>query len=406
MRVLFVSPYVPSAVRVRPYQWIRALARLGHRVHLVALRPPEDRWAPLDALNGACESVDTFDISRARTLINGIEAVFSDEPFQLAYSRHRQAIAHIGALARSGRYDIVHIEHLRGCVLAQDVRTCPVVFDAVDSITALFEQAATHAPSRGQRLMATLDVERTRRFEASATGTFQRVLVTSDRERRVFTASGPAGADRVVALTNGVDLEYFTPATVAPAPEPLVLFSGKMSYHANDAAARWLLDEIMPRVWGARPDARLLIAGKDPSRALLDRREPRVEVTGYLPDLREAFGRAWVSVAPLRYGAGIQNKVLEAMACGVPVVTTPQVAASLRARHGEEIVVGHDAAQLAAQIVELLANDVQRARQARLARTYVEQHHDWTALGRQLAGVYDRARTEYLSGEPAVRALR
>ncbi len=146
MKVLFVAPYLPSRVRIRPFQWIQALAANGCDIHLVCLAPPEDRWASDEPLRSACQRIDRFALSRAQTLANAARAVATGVPLQALYSRHREAIAHIAALAP--RFDVVHIEHLRGVVMAEGVTTIPIVVDAVDSITLLFEHPTVRSLAR------------------------------------------------------------------------------------------------------------------------------------------------------------------------------------------------------------------------------------------------------------------
>jgi len=392
MRVLFVAPYLPSRVRIRPFQWIQALAANGCDVHLVSLVPPEDRWASDTPLRHACTSIDRFPLSRAQTLTNAARALVTGAPLQALYSRHQEASAHIGTLAASGRFDVVHIEHLRGVVMAEHVTTTPIVFDAVDSITLLFEQAATRAPHLSQRLTARLDLERTRRFEASLPRRFARTLTTSERERDAFIRlAGPDVSDRIVTIPNGVDTEYFQPSDAAP-HTPTVLFTGKMSYHANVAAALRLVRDIMPRVWQTQPDAVVVIAGKDPPadiQALTADR--RVSVTGFVDDLRPYFARARVAVAPLVYGAGIQNKVLEAMACGVPVVTTTDASRAFAARVGSDVLVAETDDDFGRHILRLLEDDAAQEACGRAGRHYVEAHHNWQTLGRRLIDVYEDA---------------
>lgn len=393
MKVLFVTPYLPSRVRIRPFQWIQALAANGCTVHLVSLMPPEDRWADDTPLRGACQAIDRFDLTRAHTLANAARAVVTGAPLQAEYSRHPQAMAQIARLAAGGDFDVVHVEHLRGVVLANDVTTTPVVLDAVDSISMLFEQAARHAPHATQRLTATLDLARTRRFEARLPRRFARTLTTSRRERDAFIRlAGADVADRIVSIPNGVDLSYFQPAATPDAEGGTVLFTGKMSYHANVAAALRLVRDIMPLVWQSRPDVRVVLAGKDPPPDLKALgADPRVSVTGYVDDLRPHFAQAAVAVSPLVYGAGIQNKVLEAMACGVPVITTPEAADALVARVGTEIRVADSNAAFSQQIVELLGDTSRRRACGEAGRQYVEAHHDWHTLGRQLIGIYEDA---------------
>lgn len=395
MRILFVAPYVPSPIRVRPFQWIRVLSRLGQRIRLVVLQPPEDGWLEDDVpVSGYCESVSVFPLSRARTVVNGLAALPRDVPLQAAYSRHPAAEARITAEVQ--QCDVVHIEHLRGSLLTRRVRGIPQVIDAVDSISALFEETQIQARSWQHRLMARIDLSRTRRFEAALPRRFDRTLVSSAHDAARFRELAGARVDeRLVVLPNGVDLEYFCPREGVRHPAT-ILFTGKMSYHANEAAALRLVERVIPLVWQKRPDVRVVIAGKDPSPGVrLLAHDPRVSVTGFVEDLRACFWSATLVMAPLVYGTGIQNKVLEAMACGVPVIASAKACEGIAAANGRDLLVGRDDQELAALALTLLDNADLRRRLAADGRRYVATHHDWSQLGRRLIGVYEDARAAH-----------
>jgi glycosyltransferase involved in cell wall biosynthesis len=288
---------------------------------------------------------------------------------------------------------------LRCAVLASSLRGIPRVFDSVDSIAHLFEQTGRLAPRLRQRLIARLELGRTRHFEARAPLHFERTLVTSLADAQALRAlAGERANGRIVVLPNGVDLDYFRPAGAAHDPATIV-FSGKMSYHANSAAALYLAREIMPRVWTQRPDAQLLIVGKDPSSAVRALSvDPRIAVTGFVDDVRPYFARATVAVAPLLYGAGIQNKVLEAMAGGVPVVTISNVNSSLKAQPGQDILIGDNAEQLANHALRVIEDSALQRTLGQAGRQYVEHHHDWREIGRQLVAVYEKV--AYVQAQP------
>ncbi len=397
MRVLFVSPYVPSHIRIRPFAWIRALSNLGCRVHLVALRPPEDGGLSDAPVRACCDACEVFPLSAMQTAVNGLLALRSGVPIQAAYSRSRIAERRIRELAAGGDFDVVHVEHLRGALLPPNPCPAPTVYDAVDCITRLFEQAARLAPGIKQRALARLDLSRTRRFEACAPYRFDRVLVSSEGEARAFRdLAGPDAASRVRAIPNGVDTDAFSVSRDDDGRT--VLFAGKMSYHANEAAALRLAGRIMPRVWAQRSDARLVIAGKDPSQAVLqlaNARSGRIAVTGYVHDLRTVLSRATVLAAPLVYAAGIQNKVLEAMACGAPVITSPSACASLQATVGRDLVSADDDEEFASAIVQLLSNPARRAALGSAGRRYVVEHHRWPALAERLVALYEEAQRAF-----------
>jgi glycosyltransferase involved in cell wall biosynthesis len=223
---------------------------------------------------------------------------------------------------------------------------------------------------------------------------FERVLVTSPNDRQAFRDLRPAqdGGDRIQVLPNGVDLEYFSPdPRIIRRPATLVV-TGKMSYHANITMALTLAQEIMPRVWQSRPDVRLQVVGKDPPAQLLAlNKDPRIEVTGTVPDLRPYLCQATLAVAPVPYGAGIQNKVLEAMACATPVVTSSKAIAALSATPDEDIFVADQPDEFARKIVDLLENRERRNRLGQAGREYVQRCHNWNTIVSNLAEIYRSA---------------
>lgn len=404
VRILFLSPYVPSRIRVRPYHWILELAALGHAVHLVALQPPGEASPADEDLRDACERIDLFPLTRGRTLANAVRALHRPRvPLQLAYSQHPGAVRHVQQLAASGRFDVVHVEHMRGVALSRGVRGVPVVYDAVDSISALFAETARHAPSRGARLLARIDLARSRRFEADAPRAFSRVVVTSRHEAAAFVAlAGDAAARRVTVVGNGVDAERFRPSNDDGRPR-CVVFTGKLSYHANAAAAVRLVRRVMPIVWAQEPHAPVVLAGKDPSRAVAElAADPRVRVTGFLEDMRLAFADAAVAVCPLVYGAGIQNKVLESLASGVATVITPAAAGALSGVEGRHYLARESDGDIAEAVVTLLRDEALRRRLAAEGREYVLAHHRWEVLASRLVRVYE----EVAAGHPVGGAYR
>ncbi|MCC7359793.1 MAG: glycosyltransferase [Anaerolineales bacterium] len=412
MNILFVSPYTPTPIRTRPYNLLRSLARLGHRLTLAALWERDEEQRALRELEGLGIRVLARRLTRARVVCNLPAAVLRGQPLQARYC-WEPGLAHRVEQAVAGeQFDLAHVEHLRGVELGRAVqaaghrhgRTLPVVWDSVDCITTLFERAAETSRSLFGRWITRLELPRTRDYEGQAVRRFDRVLATAQfdaaalgrlavRAAQRRSAGGepvlnPAGAVRW--LPNGVDLEYFTPGA-SPRDPATVVLTGKMSYHANVTAAHVLLAEIMPRVWAERPDVRVNIIGSSPTpdiRALAERFAPRVTVSGYVADLRPYLQTATLAVAPVAYGAGIQNKVLEAMACEAPVVASPQAVAALAVRPEEQVLVAEGPAAGAAAIVRLIGDPALRARLGAAGRRYVAQHHDWNQVARQLQAIY------------------
>lgn len=396
LNILFISPYLPSLIRVRPYNLIKALAERGHCLTLLALEPPGEDTSSLKALRQWCQKIEIVSLPRWRPLWNGIQAIPGQVPFQAAYSRSPEMAQLIQHIQAAQSFDVVHVEHLRGAELSRAVRGTPIVFDSVDSITLLFEHVLQAGPTWRSRLLAQLDLARTRRYESRFLERFQRVLVTSPRDKEALAklTTTPALRPHLIVLPNGVDLDYFQPMAVPREPATLV-FSGKMSYHANVAAALDLARQVMPRVWEKLPETRLVIVGKDPAPALLALTvDPRITVTGTVPDIRPYLAQATVAISPIRYGVGIQNKVLEAMAMATPVVSTPQAVSALQVQAGHEVLVAETPETMAQAAVTLLTNESLRQGIGQAGRRYVEIHHDWNKAAQRLEDIYREVSAE------------
>ena len=403
MRILFVVPYTPNLIRVRPYNLIRFLAERGHKVTVATLTTGEKEEADARALEAYCERVITQPLSRWRSLWNCLLAVPAQKPLQSAYCWQPALAQDVEKLLAAGGegapFDVVHVEHLRGAryglhLLQITNGRLPIVWDSVDSISYLFRQAAVQSRSRSGRWMTRLELKRTERYEAWLLRQFRHILVTSPMDKRAFRSLAGDDARRasITVLPNGVDLNYFRPAPNVERDEETIVVSGKMSYHANVTMVLFLVREIMPLVWARRPAVKLTIVGKDPPQELLAVQEqPGVRVTGTVPDIRPYLQQATISVSPIQYGAGIQNKVLEAMACKTPVIATSPAVSALAAQPGRDLLVADDAASFAQAILALLNDRLRREEVGAAGYQYVISHHDWDKIAGRLAELYRTA---------------
>jgi sugar transferase (PEP-CTERM/EpsH1 system associated) len=388
VRILFVLPYVPSRIRTRPYHLIRELAT-RHEVSVLAVGSRRDLEAA-GAIRALCRRFEVVPLRLPEAAWSCVQAGLRGEPLQAAVCLSPGLRGRLSALVAAEQFDVVHVEHLRAAHLGATLPDrLPTVFDSVDCISLLLKRTRTSSHSTRQRAIASLEYAATQRFEARVVRRFDRVAVTAADDRRALQRLAPA-VD-VAVVPNGVDLEYFRPSPAAREPATLV-FSGKMSYHANATAALFLARQVFPLVRAAQPEAHLRILGSGPPpevRAL--GREPGISVTGYVDDLRDPLGRATIAVCSVRVKVGMQNKILEAMAMGLPVVSTRIGAEGLLARPEHEILVGESPADLAGQISRLLTDADLRRELGLAGRRYVETHHRWGASAARFEALYGEA---------------
>ncbi|WP_075060984.1 glycosyltransferase [Ornatilinea apprima] len=402
LRVLFIVPYIPSLIRVRPYQFIRTLSNKGIKIILASIITTSEDQRLVEELKPYLEELITIEFPSYNSYIHCMAGVAGTRPLQSLFSWSTKLAGkieqRISDCAGDKKIDLIHFEHIRGGrygeflfsqMSRQRIPWTPLVWDSVDSISSLFRQSAGMAPSLQTRLISRFELERTRTYERKLTKFVDRVLVTSDRDKDAFVKIESDFEHKITVVPNGVDLNYFTPGEAEGRIPGTILISGKMSYHANARMVYHFVNEIFPLILEGFPDAKLWIVGKDPNSTIQAyANDPRITVTGQVPDMRPYLQKASVAVAPVVYGTGIQNKVLEAMACSTPVVTTPAAGVSIHGENGVDYFVAETPEDFANDVVCLLNNESKRLAMGAAGRRFVEKRHDWDLICDELAQKY------------------
>lgn len=395
MKILTVLPYVPSPIRVRPFQIIRHLAQLGHEITLVAL---DDGLpigeAAMDELKSACRVIYLIPHPKWQAASACFASLPTRTPLWAAYCKSRPMARLLRQLtAVSGAFDVVHVEHLRAAHFAPHLNGLPAVLDAVDCITALRRQMLDNGIKGVERAFAWEEWAKLKGYEPRIYRPFDQIAVTSPHDADALRALD-AALPPVTVVPNGVDAAYFAPdPTVKSEPNTLV-FSGKMSYYANEDAARFLMNEIVPRVCASFPLARLLLVGSGPSAALRDlaKKAGNVEVTGYVDDIRPHLQSAVAAVCPMRVAVGIQNKALESLAMELPVVCTPLVARAFPDAEKTGVLrVADGADAIADACVSLLTQPDEAHQMGQKGRQFVRAYWAWETCAHGFVRLYEAA---------------
>lgn len=377
MRILFVVPNVPSSIRPRPLNFIRGLSQ-NHQVSVVCLATNDVDERSSSELSQNCHSFEIVRLSRWRSLLNCLRALGSRQALRCAYFDSPKLRAIVRARVEAREVDLLHAEHLKTLSIVKPVLgKVPAVLDAVDCLSMLESRRFGVTKNPFLKIFSWIESRRFARSEAEASRCFNRIAISSSPDRNAYPVP-PDLRNKIDVIPNGVDLDHFKFRQFRPRKN-LLVFCAKLDYFPNEDAALYFTNAVWPRLRARRPELRLEIVGSRPPRSVLRMDGKRnVRIIGSVPDVRPYLGRAFVALCPIRIRAGIQNKMLEAMALGVPVVATSICCEGLSVVPGQHLLAAEDASGFASAIELLLDNMALRQSILESARAYVERYHNWS----------------------------
>jgi glycosyltransferase involved in cell wall biosynthesis len=388
MRILMVSPYLPWPLQggggIRIYHLLKEMARHGHKIVLLAGSP--DPGASIDpAVSSLCEEVRLYSAPQTGGLSAYFWSLLSNAPYPATKFATAQLRESWNALVRSQDFDLIWVNFtIMGGILATDpVKDTVVVLEEHESQELVWRDF-THQGSAGQRVFAYLNLWKLRRFENRVLKHVQAVLSVSDKEADLMRRRVPPGV-AVWTVPNGADTEYYQPIPLAQREANTILLSGNMGVKRNIDAVLWFVRGVLPKVREALPEVGLLIVGASPAPEILAlKRRPGIQVTGTVADMRDYHAKVRVAAAPYRFGAGTKLKVLEAMACGTPLVSTSVGCRGLDVVQGRHLLIADTEVEFAGQVVRLLCDPRLAQSLATAARELTEEKYSWSRIAREL----------------------
>lgn len=398
LKILVAVPEFPDpphkGTTLRNYHLAKALAG-QHRVRLLVARPLTDADRDRAATHGW--EAEGF-VPAARSSADRFRDLVTSRRPDLARRILPPALgSRLLELLATGEWDALQVEGLELAELIPLARAVPrpprIVYDA-HNVEYRLQWRAARADS-GQPVRwpaAAFSLAQTVKlwaYERTIVRLADDVMAVSPEDATLLERL----SDRaVLVVPNGIDCAYFQPAPrreVISGRPPGLVFCATFNYRPNVDAATWLVREIMPRVWSRRPETGLALVGRSPAPAVAALASDRVQVTGYVEDIRPYVTASDLYVVPLRAGGGTRFKVLEGMALGVAVLTTTLGAEGIGGTPGRHYAVADSAADFAAEILRLLASGEVRQNLVNAGREFVLARYDWTAITPRLLGLYE-----------------
>ena len=375
---------------------ISFLAARGHVLDLFTLDtgegPTPEQMAWLDQ---RCRQLLVFRQPRARSILGLIGAVAAGKPMQVGWFTNR---AHIHAVRQAisfRQYDVAYAYYIRSAEALRavcpadakpDLRHPPTILGMQLSQSLNTRRLAQQSGRLRDKVIYAMERRLVRRYEAGIWRDFFRTVLIGERDaeeiRLACRERSVPEISNYVLSPHGVDTSRFRPRPDVDSDPATLVFSGVMRTNTNIHAITWFTRNCWPRIRAEVPSVRLLIVGRQPAPevirlAELDR---AITVTGEVPDTAECIARATVCINPMQIGAGMQNKLIEYMACGKAVVTTPVANEGINAISGTHLLEAAGPEAFADAIVALLRNPEMRAALGKSAREHIQRYWTWEKL--------------------------
>jgi glycosyltransferase involved in cell wall biosynthesis len=389
MNLLVVSARPPcppvTADAMTVDRLVRFLAGRGHTVDLVCFT--EDNAADQilrEGLGSICREITTITLPRWRSYLNTALTLPLELPMQVQYYRSKAMNRAIEQRMAHGNYDVVYTHLIR---MAEYTRRLPIAKALGVQISQALNlgRMYEHSSDPLRRLFYRIESEKVRPYEATVCTDYERVFLCGPSDIQAIEETAPIPNART--CPHGQDIPPIERVRDTERVPGTIAVSGVMSTYTNVDAVSWFARDVFPLVEQQIPEAEFWIVGRNPQRAVRALQRPgKVVVTGEVPDVYDWLCRAEVGIAPLRIGAGMQNKVVQAMACELPVVATSIANEGIGAKAPSQILLSDDPLEMADTIVSLLRDAELRRNVGAAARQFVENHWSWDAHFERLEG--------------------
>lgn len=366
--------------KLRLYHQIKELSK-NHFITLITLSEYPVPTTHIEYLQPFCTKIHILRLQKWRIVINLLRGFFCGMPLQVGYFYSpylKRQIQHFIKLAQPQH---VYCQLIRMAPYVMDLSVFKIL-DYQDAFSIGMQRRAERA-TRWSKWLFLLETKRLQILERQVFQVFDCCTIISEQDRNLLPFENK---NQVTIVPNGVDIEFFRPNPGFQKKYDLV-FVGNMGYHPNVEAAKFLVKSVLPMLQKALPTVTLLIAGARPTTEVKNLANENVHISGWLDDIREAYWCAKLFIAPLFLGSGQQNKILEAMACSLPCITTSQVNNAIHAGVNETIFLAESAEEFANFALKLLSDSALREQSGEEARKFVENQFSWqsaTAILEQL----------------------
>ena len=381
MKLLVLTSRFPYPLekgdKLRIYYQLRELAK-SHEIVLCALTEEKPRSEDFHVIQSFCSKIYLLHRSKFTIYKNIIYSFLNGMPVQVGYFFDKKLKIKFEEIVQKEQPNHIYCQLIRTANYVKDINISKTI-DYMDTFSIGAKRWSNHSNWLLKPIL-TREANKVSAYEQQIFGWFNHHTIISEQDKNLLEVSQKQSIN---VIPNGVDIDFFQPnATIEKKYD--IAFIGNMGYAPNIKAALFLVKNILPLLQKQLPNLKILIAGARPSIEVQKLQSEQVEVSGWIDDIREAYASATMFVAPLFIGMGQQNKILEAMAMGVPCITSDLVNNAIGGTPNENILIANDTQAFANQIVSLYKNPTLQQQISENGLNYVHNNFSWSAFVEEL----------------------
>lgn len=379
-----ISPYFPwplyGGASVRIFNIIKELSKKGHKIVLVA---GKDKNLDLsnNVLHQLCEKIYLYELPLKGRLFSLIRSFFSFRPYPALQFQNKQLYRIIDDLVKNESFDLLWINFLfmANILFKTFIRNTPIVLDQFEA-DELIWKGYIKKGNLFQKIFSYLNLKKIQLLQKRVFKKINALICVSRTEAEFMKLRAPLNMEIWVA-PNGVDADFFQDGSANKKTAPIILLSGSMCIVRNIDAAVWFGANIFPKIKRNIPEAEFWIVGYKPDKKVLALKAiSGIMITGTVEDIRPYYKKAKVYVAPFRFGEGTRLKILEALATGLPIVSTEGGCQGIDVIDGQHVLIANNEDDFSKKVIELLRNQQLSQKLGNVGRILVEQKYNWEAI--------------------------
>ncbi|MGV3630195.1 MAG: glycosyltransferase [Bacteroidota bacterium] len=377
--VLSRFPYpLEKGDKLRAYYQLADLSR-SFEVYLFCTTDCAVSPSDMEQIRPFCLEINVFQLKKGQVFLNLLGAFITGKPFQVAYFYRRGISRKIQQRLEELKPDHIFCQLVRVAEYVKNYHACAKTIDLMDALSKGMERRAADAPFYLKWIFRE-EAERLKRYETKVLDYFEHASIISSQDKRYIIH--PRNSS-IQVIPNGVGERFFSYGEQAEKTTDLI-FTGNMSYGPNVQASQFIGRELLPELKKVYPGIKADLVGATPSPAVQSLAGTDIRVTGWVDDMRPYYAQAEIFIAPMFSGSGMQNKILEAMAMGIPCITTRLANNAILAQDGEQIMLAETKAEMCAAVRQLKSDPELYARLSRNAKDFVASNYNWKAMNEKL----------------------